>query len=332
VSKSKSQTDHGEWSTASEALFQASRADHDPTASDRARVRRALANRLGGSAAATLTVDSGKQVIVQKSARGMTVGKLVKVAVCVACVGAGVPLIMHPLERARTPLAAAPAATVFAARAAPAPNTHDHVAPLNLPQSDSDHPTRVAARRARMPAKSTPQSKPRTRALRAHAAKSTNTTPTNDVTLASSHAASADAASPSPADANAPNALQNVDTHAALMQSASREPASRVTHEAAHNDEFSDARAELALVERIQAAMRNAKPTTALALCAEHERRWPHGTFAQEREGVRAIASCDTHSHDAGSRARTFLADHPSAPLAPRVSSACATQLSAAAD
>jgi hypothetical protein len=99
--------------------------------------------------------------------------------------------------------------------------------------------------------------------------------------------------------------------------------------ELARIDESVDARAELALVERIHAAMRSSKPSAALALCAEHERRWPHGTFAQERDAVRAIASCDTKSTQAASRARSFLAKHPRAPLAPRVASACAATLSA---
>jgi hypothetical protein len=101
--------------------------------------------------------------------------------------------------------------------------------------------------------------------------------------------------------------------------------------EPAHDDKPDDARTELTLVERIHLAMRNGNPGGALALCAEHERRWPHGTFAQEREGVRAIASCEIRSNGAGPRARAFLAKYPGATLAPRVAAACTAQLAATA-
>jgi hypothetical protein len=106
------------------------------------------------------------------------------------------------------------------------------------------------------------------------------------------------------------------------------EPAPSVaTPEPEHDDRLDEARAELALVKRIHLAMRNGNTAGALALCTEHERRWPHGTFALEREGVRAIASCESGSSEAGSRARAFLAKYPHATLAPRVTAACASAL-----
>jgi hypothetical protein len=105
------------------------------------------------------------------------------------------------------------------------------------------------------------------------------------------------------------------------------EPAAPAASELAHDDQLDDARAELALVKRIHLALRNGKPAEALALCAEHERRWPHGTFSQEREGVRAIVSCESRSSDAAPRAGAFLAKYPRATLAPRVTAACASQL-----
>jgi hypothetical protein len=84
---------------------------------------------------------------------------------------------------------------------------------------------------------------------------------------------------------------------------------------------------ELAMMKRIQGALREADFSTVLALCAEHARRWPHGVFELEREGVRAIASCGGNSDDAALRAKRFLTAHPRAPVAMRVSAACAAQL-----
>jgi hypothetical protein len=77
----------------------------------------------------------------------------------------------------------------------------------------------------------------------------------------------------------------------------------------------------------MQAALRSGDFMTVLALCAEHERRWPHGRFELEREGVHAIASCGVGSDDALSLAKRFLAGHPHSSLALRVSSACERQL-----
>jgi hypothetical protein len=84
---------------------------------------------------------------------------------------------------------------------------------------------------------------------------------------------------------------------------------------------------ELTVLKRMQAALRAGEFTTALTLCAEHERRWPHGTFELEREGVHAIASCSLSTDDALSLAKRFLSSHPHASLAMRVSSACRKQL-----
>jgi hypothetical protein len=91
-----------------------------------------------------------------------------------------------------------------------------------------------------------------------------------------------------------------------------------------------DARAELVFVRKIQAAMLAAEPERVLALCAEHERRWVHGTFAQEREGLRAIASCRTAAKHSGQQARKFFEQYPRATIGPRVHEACKLPLNAA--
>jgi hypothetical protein len=79
---------------------------------------------------------------------------------------------------------------------------------------------------------------------------------------------------------------------------------------------------------RIDAEMRAQKFQSVLALCAEHAQRWPHGTFAQEREALQAIAGCSGGVLSAGTLARAFLSHHPQTTLAPHVRQACEAQLS----
>ena len=88
-----------------------------------------------------------------------------------------------------------------------------------------------------------------------------------------------------------------------------------------------DARTELAMMKRIQVALRDADFSTVLTLCTQHARTWPHGVFEQEREGARVIAHCGADSDDAVRRVKRFLTAHPHAPVAMRVRDACAAQL-----
>lgn len=83
---------------------------------------------------------------------------------------------------------------------------------------------------------------------------------------------------------------------------------------------------ELALMQRIQAALRSGKPRLALELSDEHAQRWPTGLFREEREGVRALASCQLDLAKGQSRARAFLQKYPEGALAPRVRASCRLQ------
>jgi hypothetical protein len=112
----------------------------------------------------------------------------------------------------------------------------------------------------------------------------------------------------------------------ALVESPSP-PSPRPEAPAQSADDAIDARAELEFVARINAAVRTSAPRTVLALCAEHERRWPHGTFEPEREGARAIASCRSQLPGAAARARAFLARYPRTAVAARVREECAPLL-----
>jgi hypothetical protein len=85
--------------------------------------------------------------------------------------------------------------------------------------------------------------------------------------------------------------------------------------------------AETALLRRAQAALSLHTETSAgeaLAALDEHARRFPAGTLAEEREATRALALCAAgRIGEAQGAARSFLAAHPTSPLAHRVRAAC---------
>lgn len=80
---------------------------------------------------------------------------------------------------------------------------------------------------------------------------------------------------------------------------------------------------ELVLLQRAQAAMGAGDPARALALLDEHEKKFPSGALAEEREGQRVLARCALGRPDAQSGAEKFLAAHPDAPVASRVRKVC---------
>jgi hypothetical protein len=126
--------------------------------------------------------------------------------------------------------------------------------------------------------------------------------------------------------ARAAAAVQETAPRATSFESNPKEPATAAARKADPTLPEA-ARTELAMMKLMQGALRDADYSTVLALCAEHARRWPHGVFELEREGVRAIASCGGNSNGAVLRATRFLTAHPHAPVALRVRAACAVQL-----
>jgi hypothetical protein len=83
------------------------------------------------------------------------------------------------------------------------------------------------------------------------------------------------------------------------------------------------ASSELAFLKSIQVALHAGEPRKVLELCQEHERRWPQGTFVEEREGLRSIAACQAHAANAVSNANKFSAAYPRSPMLSRVLAAC---------
>lgn len=81
---------------------------------------------------------------------------------------------------------------------------------------------------------------------------------------------------------------------------------------------------ELTLVRSMQQALRAGNSGQALALAAEHTRRFPKGNLVEEREGVRAIAQCGLATPTARAKiAEAFARRFASSPYAARVKAAC---------
>lgn len=81
---------------------------------------------------------------------------------------------------------------------------------------------------------------------------------------------------------------------------------------------------ETRLVRGAETALRQGNSAEALALLAEHARRFPQGVLAEEREGERAIATCTSASPEArAAAAARFRRAHPGSAMLPRVAAAC---------
>jgi hypothetical protein len=94
----------------------------------------------------------------------------------------------------------------------------------------------------------------------------------------------------------------------------------------------SDPDAEIALVTGAQSLLAR-QPNEALALLTEHERRFPHGLLAQERDTLRIDAERALGRHaQALGHARAFVAQFPDSPQARGIQRWLAAQENAAAD
>jgi hypothetical protein len=216
---SKSQPDGGDWGSGSASLFRASRADHDPTASDRARVRDALARRLAAGAVVTTAAD-GAQSIAPKSARGLTLGNIVKVSVAVALVVTGSFAAMRTLDSSERsqptqPVAPAPVPTSSSAmdqRPAPAQLARPESSPLNRPAARHLRSHSAPAKRATFASHAAASSAPSRAEL--------ESAPVMSAAPDSAVAASADFKAPTPAAGSRAES-------AALSRPSAQEPAAR---------------------------------------------------------------------------------------------------------
>lgn len=356
---SKGRKEGVDWKSGPDSLFRAARADHEASTADYARVEAELARRLAAGALPKLKIDGVESAAAGKLTPAFAPGTVAKLGIGVLLLAAGFfgavrmfdvgPSAAPPAEIA-PPL---PAATVHAPESDPSRETAP--APAAMERRDTSRPERaerVATSHSGTRNLAAPKRQKASASQDSSAAKETSmTTPASVGSQAStpeptgalaarvgSRGTAAYASTqaktrrPSAPRKPAPQATQP-RAAAPLDSDSDTDPQPETSPAVAATDTKSqtrpapqalDARAELALIERMQAAMRAAEPAEALELCAEHEKRWPRGVFAEERQAVSAIASCALRTDDAAARAERFLRTHPRAPTAARVAAACA--------
>jgi hypothetical protein len=323
---STSPHDEDGWINESAPLFRAARRDHDPTPVDRARLEGLLSRIDAGSTIASQTDNVARAVVSAVS------GQLIKVSL--AIVGVAAALITTTLTNSHTPDAARSARPVSSVAA----SADTRAAELPAPAAAAVHVQRPAEDDLRARGQ-------RQRVLRANTGKQRSsraelvTRPDTPLTAAPGDSSNSHvSAAPSGATQRGSAPPLRAEAHASTETPVAAPPAPAPAPAPASTANLTaapraqpvptqDPRAELALLTRVHAALREADFSRVLELCAEHERRWPHGVFELEREGLRAIAACGANTSDALARAKRFLTAHPHVPVAMRVSAACSVRL-----
>jgi hypothetical protein len=273
------------------ALLDLARDGHEPTRSDRTRVRAALIAKLGAgaglaTAASTSATATGATHVGQTASSAATAGAAAKVLgmiAFVAVVGGG---------------------AVLAYRAAQRPNTASTALPLPPSVKPSEPSTALAAPLEPPPVVS-PLVVPRL------------TTPkpldgTSDLPAARSDPR--EKVRPTVAPIGAAVATTRVETVLNPTSPGALPPLNPTTLEA-----------ETRLVRAGIAALREGDPADALDLFDEHARTYPNGVLAEERAAERIAALCHLDRVDEANRAAaTFVREHPGSPLVARVRSGCA--------
>jgi hypothetical protein len=83
---------------------------------------------------------------------------------------------------------------------------------------------------------------------------------------------------------------------------------------------------ELALLRRVQRALRGSDPALALALLGELDERFPDTTLVEERQAAAVMAHCGLADPGARRRAEGFLEGRPGSVYAERVRAACGVE------
>ena len=323
--------DQADWSNGSALLFRDARRAHDPTPAETARLAVVLERIKAQNAASALTAKRAADVVTPAvRASSHVLRQIAGVSLGGACIAAGVYAYVHfnqqPADPARNDKPVFPAIA-----SAPPPSTAQPIAA---------HPRNQAGPSARpTAARDETQARSRSQRRRTHAPaerqRASRSAPVSASNTA--NAAPAEDATTLTAPQFSAAAHDRPELRSTLKAVAQNQSAKPFESEPQHTEAGAADRppalppaaaaTELAMMKRMQGALRDADFSMALALCAEHARRWPHGVFQLEREGVRAIAACSENTDDAAPRARSFLLAHPQTPVAMRVSAACATQL-----
>lgn len=292
---------------------------HDPSEVDRARVRAALATRLGAAAglgtAVGLGASAAKAALVAADAAGLagagatTAGavavggtlatKLIGAIVVAATVGAGAGAVHHA-RRSLATHEAATRSTSVTRHAAPGAMTERLRSSVSPREEREETPPLVReALTARVP--------------RVRAPASSRAAVTMRVPVEAARPLEGPRAAPSAPQIPAmPSAVTAPVPH---TQSTEREALAPVAQRSAPGvDE------EARLVGAGVAALHAGNPARALVLFDAHAYRFPRGVLAEERAVERALALFALGRHDeARAAADAFLRSHPTSPLATRL-------------
>ena len=126
---------------------------------------------------------------------------------------------------------------------------------------------------------------------------------------------------PPPAAVVAPERAPSVAPQP-VLPSGTAPPAHFAASPAADGSGTSSFDAELRLIKHAKAELDAGNAALARPWLAEHAARFPHGTFAVEREALEVMARCSAQRDPA--QARRFAARYPASAMNPRLSMACA--------
>ena len=325
--------DKDDWSDNSASLFRDARRAHDPTLAESARLAAVLARIQAGKAEASLAADPGTVSAVRRATAPL-LPKLASVALGVVCIAVASFAFIRANRQVSQPTGDAAVPAPSAVEAAPTrgttqPEHAPSVAPGAAAQPSAAPEQSQPRPRSQRPKSRAPSERPRTSRIDVAPVPEASGSDTDDDSTSATTQENSATQHPEPeprAAVKVAAANQAAAPRATSFQSNAREAAPAAARQADFTQPAVP-RTELGLMKDMQAALRDADFATVLALCAEHARRWPHGVFELEREGVRAIASCGGNSRDAALRAKRFLTAHPNAPVAMRVSTACAAHL-----
>jgi len=86
---------------------------------------------------------------------------------------------------------------------------------------------------------------------------------------------------------------------------------------------------EMALLQRVERALRNEDPALVSSLLNELDAQHPRGALSEERQAARVMARCQAKDLDAGLAAQRFLLALPNSVYTDRVRSVCNVELPA---
>lgn len=291
-----------------EQLFRAVRHDHDPSVANRAAVERALLQRLGRDATSAASPSP-------TTASWLPSAKVWVVATTLALVSVAtwfqlqrprqsspVQSVPHPTE----PQAHAQADTSVPDVTQPQPSEFPAPAPSNTLAAVSKRRSVATPRGPSRTAR--PSAADDSAPARSNDVSADNTSGLNHVTEEPSASASRQLAAAQPSATAEPRSLSANDA----------EPSQPKTDAARDFEEN-----ELAFMLRVHTVLGDRQFRQALDLCAEHARRWPHGAFEQEREGVQVLAACALRQGGSEQKARAYFKRFAQSPLTPRIRTTC---------